>query len=78
MEAFEIKTTKDKLIITVDRSAVDVRAVTNLVKRLRVEQLVKKANFDDDILELAERIKKDWWKKNKKRFLEENGDGDRD
>jgi len=78
MEAFEIKSTKDKLIITVDRSTVDARVVTNLVKRLRVEQLVKKADFDDDILELAERIKKDWWKKNKKRFLEENGDGDRD
>jgi hypothetical protein len=66
MEVFEIKTTKDKLIITVDRSAVDVRFLTNLVKRLRVEQLIRKANFDDDILELAERIKKDWWKKIKK------------
>jgi hypothetical protein len=77
MEVFEIKSTKDKLIITVDRSAVDPRFLTNLVKRLRVEQLIRKANFDDDILELAERIKKDWWKKNKKRFLEENGDGDR-
>jgi hypothetical protein len=77
MEVFEIKSTRDKLIITVDRSAVDARFLTNLVKRLRVEQLIRKANFDDDILELAERIKKDWWKKNKKRFLEENGDGDR-
>lgn len=77
MEVFDIKSTKDKFIITVDRSAVDARFLTNFVKRLRVEQLIRKANFDDDILELAEKIKRDWWKKNKKRFLEENGDGDR-
>ncbi|MGH7452198.1 MAG: hypothetical protein ACRENG_12690 [bacterium] len=68
MEVFEIKSTKDKLIITIDRSAVDARFLSNFVKRLRVEQLIRKANFDDDILELAEKIKKDWWKKIKKDF----------
>lgn len=77
METLEIKSTKDKFIITIDRSTVNARVLTNLIKRLRLEQLVQKANFDDDIVELGEQIKKDWWKKNKKRFLEENGNGDR-
>jgi hypothetical protein len=70
MEAIEIKSTKDKLIITINRSAVDAKFLSNLLERLRIEQLVQKANFNDDILELSEKIKKDWWKKNKRRFLE--------
>jgi hypothetical protein len=76
MEVFEIESTKDKLIITIDRTSVDARISTNLLKRLRVEQLVKKADFDNDIIQLAETIKEKWWKKNKRRFLEEDGDGD--
>ena len=42
MEVFETKSTKDKLIITIDRSSVDARFLPNLLERLRIEQLVKK------------------------------------
>jgi len=78
MEVFEIKSTKDKLIITVDRSSVDAEILTRFLDRLRIEQLIRKAEFDESILELSRKVKKDWWAKNKKKFLEEGGDGSRD
>jgi len=78
MEVFEVKSTKDKLIITIDRSAVSPEFVTNLLDRLRVEQLVQKAEFDEGVLELSEKIKKEWWAKNKKRFLGKGENGGRD
>jgi hypothetical protein len=77
MEVFEVKSTKDKLIITLDRSAVSPKFVVNLLERLRIEQLVQKADFDEDVLELSEKIKKEWWAKNKKRFLGKRKNGGR-
>jgi len=68
---------KNKLIITIDKSSVDAVFLANLLDRLRIEQLVKKAEFDESILELSKKIKKNWWAKNKKKFLEEGGNGSR-
>jgi len=42
MEAFEIKSTKEKLIITIDRSSMDARFLTNLLKRLKDENQAAK------------------------------------
>jgi len=63
MDVFEIKSTKDKLIITVDRSSVDAEFLTNFLNRLRAEQLIRKAKFDNKILQLSKTIKRNWWKK---------------
>ncbi len=70
MEVFEVESKKNKLIITIDKSSVDAAFLSDILNRLRIEQLIKKAEFDEGILEL--------WAKNKKRFLEEGGDGRRD
>lgn len=69
MEVFEIEAKKNKLIITIDKSSVDSIFFSNLLKRLRTEQLIKKAAFDEGILDLSQKIKKDWWVKNKKDYL---------
>lgn len=37
MEAFEIKSTKEKLIITIARSSVDAKFLTDFVKSLKNE-----------------------------------------
>ena len=78
MKAFGIKAKKNKPIITIDKSSVDAGFFANLLNRLRVEQLIKKAEFDEGILDLSRKMKKDWLAKNKKRFLEEGEDGSRD
>ena len=70
MQAIEVKSTDDKIIISIDKKSVDIDFLTNLLNKFRVEQLIKKANFDEEILKLSKSIKQDWWKKNKAEFLE--------
>ena len=72
MENVEILSTDDKIIITINKDAVDVNFLASLFNRLRVEQLIKKADFDEAILKLSKEIKSGWWEKNKKMFLEES------
>lgn len=78
MEVFEIEAKKNKLIITIDKSSVDSVFFANLLKRLRIEQLIQKAEFDEGILELSRKIKKEWWVKNKKYYMENRKVGARD
>lgn len=72
MENLEILSTDDKIIISIKKEAVDLDFLTALFNRLRVEQLIKKADFDEAVLKLSKEIKSEWWQKNKKTFLEEN------
>ncbi len=77
MEVFEVESRENKLIITIDKSSVDKVFLTNLLNRLRIEQLIKKAEFDEGILDLSKKIKKEWWTKNKKKYLEDGENGSR-
>ncbi len=74
MESLTIRSTENKVIITIDKSSVDDDFLDGLFNRLTTEQLLKKADFDEDVLKLSEEIKKDWWIKNKNNFIEETDD----
>lgn len=69
MEAMEIKSTKDRMIISIDKSSVDSDYIIELMERLKVEAIAKKVNFNRDILKIADEIKKKWWEENKNKFL---------
>jgi hypothetical protein len=69
MEEFSITSNDNQIVITIDRSLMDMDSINHLIERLRVEQLIKKANFTEDVLDIADEIKEDWWKKNKKEYL---------
>jgi hypothetical protein len=69
MEAVEITSSKDRVVISIDKSLVSKEYLLNLLDRLQVENLAKKADFDEKILEISEEIKSNWWKENKDRFL---------
>jgi hypothetical protein len=69
MGALEIKSTKDRMIISIDKSSIDSDYIIELMERLKVETLAKKVDFDKRILKLADEIKKKWWKENKDKFL---------
>ncbi|MCK6623143.1 MAG: hypothetical protein HUU32_16570 [Calditrichaceae bacterium] len=72
MEALEIKSFDDKIVITISKRSVDPDFVVNLLNYLRIEELIRKADFKKDILQIGKEIQKDWWEKNKERFLEES------
>ncbi|HAK88870.1 MAG: hypothetical protein A2X55_11625 [Nitrospirae bacterium GWB2_47_37] len=69
MEALEIKSTKDRMIISIDKSSIDSDYIIELMDRLKTETLAKKVDFSKGILKLADEIKKKWWKENKDEFL---------
>ena len=70
MEAIDIKSTDAKYIITVDKSIVDMEIILDILEKLKLECLAKNIDFNENIVNLSEEIKKSWWKKNKDRFLE--------
>jgi len=72
MEALEIKSFDDKIVITISKRSVDPDFVVNLLNYLRIEELIRKADFKKEILQIGKEIQKDWWEKNKERFLEES------
>ena len=70
MQDFTIQSHGDQIVITIDRSLMSLDALNRLFERLRVEQLVKKANVSDDVIEIGTEIKRDWWRKNREQYLE--------
>ncbi len=61
MEAVEVTSLKDRFVISLDKSVVSKEYLLNLLERLQLENLSKKANFDEKVLEISEEIKRDWW-----------------
>ena len=70
MNSIDLQSTNDKFVISIDKNIVDKVFLFDLLERLRIEYLAKKVNFDEGIVELGEDIKSDWWKANKKRFIQ--------
>lgn len=69
MEAVEVTSLKDRLLISIDKSLVSKEYLLNLLSRLRLEELARKAGFDDKVSEISEELKANWWGENKSRFL---------
>ena len=69
MQAIDLQTTDDRFLISIDKSLVDKEFLLDLVEKIRLEYLIRKADFDESIEDLGEEIKADWWQKNKDRFI---------
>lgn len=69
MQAIDLQTTEDKFLISIDKNSVDKEFLLGLIEKIRLETLVRKADFDESVEDLGEEIKAVWWKKNKDRFI---------
>lgn len=69
MKAIELQTDETAFWLKIDKTAIDKEVLIDLIQRIRFEYLIKKADFDEDIVELGEEIKAEWWAKNKERLL---------
>lgn len=69
MQTIDLQTTDDKFLISIDKDSVDKEFLLNLIEKIRLESLIRKADFDESIEDLSEEIKADWWKKNKSKFI---------
>ena len=69
MENFTIQSVGNQAIITVDLSFVNIESLNRLFERLRIEQLIQKADFDDQITDIGREIKQGWWQENRDSYL---------
>ena len=67
--AISIKTHKDRLLISIDKSYVEKEFLIRLMNQIRLEYLAKKVDFEADIEFLGEEIKVSWWDENKDKLL---------
>lgn len=70
-QALSLQTTDNQFLISIDKTYIDYEFILKLMNRVRVEYLAKKVELDEDIEDLGEEIKTDWWSKNKDRFINE-------
>lgn len=68
MQAVNIRSDQDQYIININKNLFDKEVIVKILEWLRLEELAGKMNTGDDILEIDEEIKQDWWERNKNRF----------
>lgn len=69
MKPITVESQKEKFVISIDKSVMDQDALINLIDHLKMEFLAQKSDINPSVLELGEKIKEDWWNKNKARIL---------
>ncbi|MBE0425848.1 MAG: hypothetical protein IBX72_04270 [Nitrospirae bacterium] len=69
MNTIAVKSSKDKIVVTFDKTKSNMDILLKFIDRLDIEEKAKKIDFSKDILKIAEEIKSKWWRDNKKRFL---------
>jgi hypothetical protein len=69
MQVIDLQTTDDKFLISIDKNSIDKEFLLELIEKIRLESLIRKADFDESIEDLGEEIKADWWRKNKSKFI---------
>ncbi len=69
MRDFSIESVGDQAVITIDISFINIESLNRVFERLRVEQLIQKADFSDEITGIRTEIKKSWWQKNREQYL---------
>lgn len=69
MSTIAVKSFKDKIVVTLDKTESNVDMLLSFLDRLEIEHSVRKIDFSDDILKISRGIKSKWWQANKKRVL---------
>lgn len=63
-QAINIETNSDNFVISISRNAIDQTTLFKLVARLRLEYLLNKGAIDENIEQISEEIKAEWWQRN--------------
>lgn len=69
MKNLVVENKGNQMILKINKKGFDENYLIALLKRLQVEELAKKSNFDSEILNTAEQINQDWWDKHGEEFL---------
>ena len=72
MQAIQLTSDSNSFNIRLDKKYFDKEMLYDLLDELRVEYLVNKADFNENIEKLGDEIKSSWWKENKERLLKKD------
>lgn len=73
MDSIIVNNSENRINISLDKSIFNNDNIIALLKRLRYQEIIRKAEFSDQIENLADDINSEWWENNAKRFLEGTG-----
>jgi len=71
MDNLVIENKGDQMVLKLNKKGFDDNYLISLVKRLQMEGLAQKSEFNSSILSIAEQINQDWWDENGGMFLKE-------
>ena len=71
MKGIRLASDNNQLVITIDTSGLDQDYLIKVFEKIETEVLAQKAGVDEDVLNIAEQINKDWWEENKEIYLKE-------
>ena len=69
MTGLDIHSDNKKLVLSIDKENFSEEVLLEIMKVARLEYLLEKAGFKDEIVEIGNEIKSVWWKKNKNQYL---------
>lgn len=69
MKQFNVQSNDKEVVIRFDKSEINTEAMLKILKRLQVEYLAQKADFKDNLLDIATEIDNQWWEANNQNFL---------
>jgi len=70
MIGLEIDSTEDKFSISLDKNIFDKEIIISIIERLKVESIAKEVDFSENIIDVSNDIKTNWWKENKVSYLD--------
>lgn len=71
MQNMMIETTRDKVLITLDKKHFDPDTIAAMIKAIEIEAMAQEVNFNPAIAKLGEDIKQQWWQKNKEHLIKQ-------
>ena len=72
MESIQIEDNNHQFLIRIDKSSIEKETLVELLHKIRIEDLSTRADLGEDVEQLGEEIKADWWSKNKARWIEKD------
>ncbi len=73
MQTVQWSATDSQYVISIDKSMISQNDFLEILRWIRLQFLVGKAQFDQEIEVMGEQILADWWAKNQSRFVPAEG-----
>lgn len=68
----DIRREGEKILISIDKDLISSKNLLKFIDRLKLEEIAKQSKLTKkDVAEISEKIKEEWWQKNKSRFLKD-------